>query len=146
MKKRILVTGGSGRFGSILKKLKTKHEMLFPSKVILDITNFKSIQKYIKLKKPNIVIHLAGLSRPMNIHDRQIQKSIDLNIIGTANVVKVCDNLKIKLIYLLSKLLLTMYSLLTFLTVLLQQDVSAANPIIFDLYQLLANPKLFFHP
>ena len=31
----------------------------------------------IKLKKPNIVIHLAGLSRPMNIHDRQIQKSID---------------------------------------------------------------------
>ena len=35
----------------------------------------------------------------MNIHDKQISKSIDLNIIGTANIVKVCSDLKIKLIY-----------------------------------------------
>ena len=76
MKKRILVTGGTGRFGSIFKRLKTEHKMFFPVKTTLDITNFKSIKKYIKFKKPNIVIHLAGLSRPMNIHDRQIQKSI----------------------------------------------------------------------
>ena len=99
MKKRILVIGGSGRFGSILKGLKTNYEMLFPSKTTLDITNFRSIQKYIKLKKPNIVIHLAGLSRPMNIHDRQIQKSIDLNIIGTSNITKACAEKNIKLVY-----------------------------------------------
>ena len=99
MKKRILVTGGSGRFGSILKGLKTNYEMFFPSKTTLDITNFRSIQKYIKLKKPNIVIHLAGLSRPMNIHDRQIQKSIDLNIIGTSNITKACAEKNIKLVY-----------------------------------------------
>ena len=99
MKKRILVTGGSGRFGTVLKKLKSNYEMLFPSKTILDITNLRSIQKYIKLKKPNIVIHLAGLSRPMNIHDRQIQKSIDLNIIGTCNITKACAEKNIKLIY-----------------------------------------------
>ena len=99
MKKRILVTGGSGRFGIVLKKLKSNYEMLFPSKTILDITNLRSIQKYIKLKKPNIVIHLAGLSRPMNIHDYQIQKSIDLNIIGTCNITKACSEKNIKLIY-----------------------------------------------
>ena len=34
--------------------------------------------------------HLAGLSRPMSIHDKNICKSIDLNIIGTSNLVKIC--------------------------------------------------------
>ena len=99
MKKKILVTGGTGRFGSILKRLKTNYEMFFPSKTTLDITNFRSIQKYIKLKKPNFVIHLAGLSRPMNIHDRQIQKSIDLNIVGSSNITKACVEKNIKLVY-----------------------------------------------
>ena len=99
MKKRILVTGGTGRFGTVLKKIKTNYEMFFPNKKILDITKFRSIQKYIKFKKPNFVIHLAGLSRPMNIHDRQIKKSIDLNIIGTCNIVKACSEKNIKLIY-----------------------------------------------
>jgi dTDP-4-dehydrorhamnose reductase len=99
MKKRILITGGTGRFGTVLKRVKTNYEMFFPSKKILDITKFRSIQKYIKFKKPNFVIHLAGLSRPMNIHDRQIQKSIDLNIIGTCNITKACAEKNIKLIY-----------------------------------------------
>ena len=99
MKKKILITGGTGRFGSILKRLKTNYEMFFPNKAILDIADFRGIQKYIKLKKPNFVIHLAGLSRPMNIHDRQIKKSIDLNIIGTCNIAKACSEKNIKLIY-----------------------------------------------
>ena len=51
MKKRILVTGGTGRFGTVLKKLKTNYEMFFPNKKTLDVTDFRSIQKYIKLKK-----------------------------------------------------------------------------------------------
>ena len=35
----------------------------------------------------------------MNIHDRNIRKSIDLNIIGTSNIVKACVEKNIKLIY-----------------------------------------------
>ena len=99
MKTKILVTGGTGRFGTVFKKIKTNYEILFPNKKTLDITKFRSIQKYIKFKKPNFVIHLAGLSRPMNIHDRQIKKSIDLNIIGTCNITKACAEKNIKLIY-----------------------------------------------
>ncbi len=42
---------------------------------------------------------MAGLSRPMKVHEKNIIKSIDLNIIGTTNVTKVCSKLGIKLIY-----------------------------------------------
>ena len=35
----------------------------------------------------------------MNIHEKNISKSIELNIIGTANIVKVCSMYNIKLIY-----------------------------------------------
>ena len=32
MKKKIVVTGGSGRFGQCLKNFKTNHKILFPTK------------------------------------------------------------------------------------------------------------------
>ena len=53
----------------------------------------------IKKYKPKYLIHCAALSRPMDIHDKNISKSIDLNIIGTSNIVKICSQLNIKLIY-----------------------------------------------
>ena len=98
-KNRIVITGGSGRFGSELKKTKTKYNLFFPNKRELNIINFNSIKKYLKIKKPKYLIHLAGLSRPMEMHEKLINKSIDLNIIGTANITKVCSELGIKLIY-----------------------------------------------
>ncbi len=97
--KKITITGGTGRFGSILKKSKINYKMLFPTKRKLDITNFNSIRKYLKKNKPFCLIHLAGLSRPMNIHENKISKSILLNIIGTSNIVRACEMFKIKLIY-----------------------------------------------
>lgn len=99
MNKKIVITGGSGRFGLILKKTHTNYSLLFPNKNILNILDYKNITKYLKKTKPKILIHLAGLSRPMKIHDTEIVKSIDLNIIGTSNVVKICSEFNIKLIY-----------------------------------------------
>lgn len=95
----IVITGGSGRFGSVLKEEYRSNKIFYPTKKKLNITSVKSIEKYLKKIKPRILIHLAGLSRPMHEHDKNILKSIDLNIIGTANIVKVCSKLNIKLIY-----------------------------------------------
>ena len=97
--KKIIITGGTGRFGTVLKKFRSKYKILFPTKKQLNILDLKNIRKYLNLKKPNYLIHLAGLSRPMKIHDQDIIKSIDLNIIGTANVTKACSERNIKLIY-----------------------------------------------
>ena len=97
--KKIVITGGTGRFGKILKKDKNKNKLFFPDRKNLDITNFKKIQNYLSNIKPDILIHLAGLSRPMDIHEKDIKKSIDLNIIGTANITKACEERNIKLIY-----------------------------------------------
>ena len=98
-KKKIVVTGGTGRFGSILKKSKFNDQMLFPKKNKLNITKFESVKKYLAKTKPDCLIHLAGLSRPMKIHEKEISKSIELNIVGTANIVRACEMFNIKLIY-----------------------------------------------
>ena len=65
----------------------------------LDICSQKSINKNLTKYKPNYVLHLAGLSRPMKIHEKNILKSINLNIIGTGNKVNECFKKKIKLIF-----------------------------------------------
>ena len=99
MKKKILVTGGDGRFSKVLKKNNKKLDLFFASKSQCNILNLNSIIKIVKKIKPKILIHCAGLSRPMKIHEKNISKSIDLNIIGTANIVKICKKFNIKLIY-----------------------------------------------
>ena len=96
---KIIFTGGSGRFGSVLKKNKTKYKVFFPTKKQLDITNYKKSFNYIKKIKPKFLIHAAALSRPMSIHDKNINNSIDINIMGTCNIVKICSKFKIKLIF-----------------------------------------------
>ena len=97
--KKILVTGQSSRFVKYLKEELHSFHVIYPVKKKFDLLNFKQINNYVKKKKITHLIHVAGLSRPMDIHEKNISKSIDLNIIGTANIVKCCENNKIKLIY-----------------------------------------------
>ena len=99
MKKLIIVTGGDGRFAKVLKKYNKKLNLKFLNKKQLNILNLKSIEKNILKFKPYAIMHTAGLSRPMTAHEKNIQKSIDLNIIGTANIVKICQKHNVKIIY-----------------------------------------------
>tara|TARA_B100001564_G_scaffold359115_1_gene379722 strand:+ start:2885 stop:3577 length:693 start_codon:yes stop_codon:yes gene_type:complete len=96
---KILVSGGNGRFAGELKKIKSKYKFIFRNKKQLNILSVKSIENNLKKFKPNYILHLAGLSRPMSIHDEMINKSIDLNIIGTANLVKMCNLYNKKIIF-----------------------------------------------
>ena len=99
MLKKIIVTGADGRLAQELKKIKSKYKFIFTNKKQLNILSLKSINNNFKSFKPDGIIHLAGLSRPMSIHEEDINKSIDANIIGTANLVKVCSLKNVKLIF-----------------------------------------------
>lgn len=99
MKNKILITGGDGRFAKILKNKNILLNLYYASKKECNILSLDSLEKIVKKIKPKSIIHCAGLSRPMDIHEKNIIKSIDLNIIGTANIVKICKKFKIKLIY-----------------------------------------------
>ena len=68
---KIVVSGGNGRFATVLKKTIYSKNYYFPTKSQMNILNLRSIEKYLKLKKPKYFIHVAGLSRPMNIHDKK---------------------------------------------------------------------------
>ena len=96
---KIIVTGADGRFGKVLKKFKDKR-FIFRNKTELNILSNSSIIKNLKKFKPKYILHLAGLSRPMKIHESDISKSINLNIIGTGNLVMAASELGIKIIYL----------------------------------------------
>ena len=91
--KKILFTGGSGRFAKIFKLKKNNFSIDYPKRKKFNIESLGSMQKYIKKNKPDYLIHCAGLSRPMNIHEKNISNSISTNIIGTSNVVKFVANI-----------------------------------------------------
>jgi len=98
-KNKIIFTGGNGRFGQVLQKSNFNFKAFFPTKYELNITNLKSIERYLKKIKPKTLVHMAGLSRPMKIHEKNLIKSINLNIQGTANITMACAKNNIKLIY-----------------------------------------------
>ena len=97
---KIVFTGGSGRFGKIFKKKSKIKNIIYPDKKNLNILNINSVKNYLAKHRPKILIHAAGLSRPMKIHEKDIVQSINKNIVGTCNLVKICSIYNVKLIYL----------------------------------------------
>ena len=99
IKKKILITGGNSRFCYFLKKNFNNKNVIYSDKKKLNILDYPKLIKVLRKKKIKVLIHVAALSRPMQIHEKKIENSIMINIIGTANIVRACYKLKIKLIY-----------------------------------------------
>jgi dTDP-4-dehydrorhamnose reductase len=100
----ILVTG-NGRLANELEKLSTDSLPITTlSRREMDITNEYMVSDVIKkfMVKPDFpkyLIHTAALTKPMEVNDRNPIMSMDTNIVGTANVARVCSKYGIKFIY-----------------------------------------------
>ena len=96
----ILLTGGSGLFGTIFlkKNKKIKKNIHSPSSSVLDITNKKNTTLYLKKYKPKLIIHAAAL---VGIKYCEKNKLLckKINVDGTKNVVLYAKKNNVRLIY-----------------------------------------------
>ena len=88
MLKNILITGGSGGIAQALKNLLEKdgYNVLAPTRLELDVTDWNSIESVIKEFKPDILVNNAGYVVPRSIKDMDLENTkrhIDVNICGT---------------------------------------------------------------
>ena len=73
--KKILFTGGSGRFAKVFKKFHhNKFIIDYPTKKKFNIEKLENVINYLRKSKPKYLIHCAALSRPMNIHENKYYK------------------------------------------------------------------------
>ncbi len=94
--KKILFTGGSGLLGSEFKKILP--DIHYPPKTEFDITNFDQMERYLGNGNWSMIVHAGAFTSPPKI-DQDPLLTIDVNIIGTSNVVKLCMKYGMKLIY-----------------------------------------------
>jgi len=97
--KTILISGGKGEFAKALIQANYKYKIFAPNKSQMNILSQNSISNYISRKKIDYFVHAAAFTTPMQQHSSQVKKSIETNIIGSANVALSCMKKSIKLIY-----------------------------------------------
>jgi len=93
---RILFTGGSGLLGSEFRKILP--DIQYPSHKEFDVTNYGQMQQYLKAHPCDLIIHAAAFISPPAIN-KDPSKAIEVNIVGTSNVVRLCMQHGARLIY-----------------------------------------------
>lgn len=88
MNKKVLITGGGGDIAQALKVLLEKENYIVfaPTKEEMDVTNWGSIEDFIKKFTPDILVNNAGYVVPKSVRNMDLintKKHFDINIGGT---------------------------------------------------------------
>lgn len=100
----ILITGNGALAQELIKYSTKELPIISLSRREMDITDEEqvsdTIKKYMMLPDfPKYIIHTAALTKPMRVNDKNPIMSINTNIMGTANIAKICYKYDIKFIY-----------------------------------------------
>jgi len=99
MKKRMLISGGNGLLAQEIIKQNTSFDIISLAKDVMNVINREQILFHVLYHKPDIFLHCAALTHPMEYHKSHPEESIDANIVGTANVAQVCLSEGVKMAY-----------------------------------------------
>ena len=88
---KILITGGSGMVGKNLVHFfnkNTNHELFYPTSSDLNLLDNISVKQYFKLKKPDAIIHCAGLVGGIQANIKHPYSFLSRNLIMGSNVIE----------------------------------------------------------
>lgn len=97
---KILITGASGLLGSnLVCLLKKNNELLLPSSSVFNVVNSNSLFDYFNNNKSiKLCVHCAALTNTQEAEVNALD-FINVNIIGTINLLKECISRSIKFVY-----------------------------------------------
>jgi dTDP-4-dehydrorhamnose reductase len=93
---KVIFTGGSGLLGSEFRKILPQLD--YPSSKEFNVTDYAQMKKYAESKGCELIIHAGAFTSPPLI-DKDPLKALEVNIIGTSNVVRLCAEFGARLIY-----------------------------------------------
>ena len=98
---KIIVTGGTGFLGKqVMTQLIKRNHEVFNYDIVegCDILNKTQIESVIQSFQPTTMIHLAACS-DLNIYRDKPEISYRINVIGTRNLLQLCENYSIRLLF-----------------------------------------------
>jgi len=93
---KIIFTGESGLLGTAFKKVAP--DLTYPALEEFDILRYDQMKEYVQAQGFGQLVHAAAFTSPPLI-DKDPIMALEVNIVGTANIVKLCAEFGARLIY-----------------------------------------------
>ena len=97
--KKILVTGTSGFVGSrVARALQEQYELLAPSHQECDITRGEAVEAYVRMHRPDAILHLAAISNT-GYCEQHPEESMAVNVLGVSHMAEAAQRYGCKLVW-----------------------------------------------